>query len=76
MHLAKRFIQLKTGIRAPFDVVCTDYEDIRGARNIRPKSPQDGAVLITSWPQDDRHPLAMKDLKSLLIHRISTDTRE
>jgi len=71
MHLAKRFFQLKTGIRAPFDVVCTDYEDIRGARNIRPESPQDGAVLITSWAQEDSGPIHMRDLKDVLLNRIA-----
>ena len=49
MHLAKRFIQLKTGIHAPFDVVCTDYEDIRGARNI--------AQRVTRW-RGSHHRLA------------------
>ena len=46
VHMAKRFLQLKTGIRAPFDVISTDTSLIRGSRNIRPESDADGAVFV------------------------------
>ena len=70
VHMAKRFLQLKTGIRAPFDVISTDTSLIRGSRNIRPESDADGAVLLTSWRQDDTHTLPMSALKQVLLDRI------
>ena len=68
--MVKRFLQLKTGIRAPFDVISTDTSLIRGSRNIRPESDADGAVMLTSWRQDDTGVLPMSALKQLLLQRM------
>ena len=70
LHAARRFAQLKLGIRAPFDVISTRAERVRGARNIRPKTPHEGASLITSWIQDDATPLPMTMLRDLWISRM------
>ena len=70
LHVAKRFAQLKLGIRAPFDVISTRYEAVRGVRNIRPADPQDGATLITSWTHGFDGPVPMTDLKSLMLDRL------
>ena len=70
LHAAKRFAQLKLGIRAPFDVISVDYHRVRGARNIRPSTPQQGATLITSWQQAEHQPLSMIDLKDCLLSRL------
>jgi len=70
LHLAKRFAQLKLGIRAPFDVISTDYRLVSGARNIRPESDDDGAVLLTSWQQPTTSALPMQGLKDILLERI------
>ena len=70
LHAAKRFAQLKLGIRAPFDVISTRYDRVRGARNIRPARPEEGATLITSWSQEEQSPLAMHDLRALWLTRM------
>jgi hypothetical protein len=70
LHAARRFAQLKLGIRAPFDVISTRAERVRGARNIRPTAPYEGASLITSWRQDDATPLPMTTLRDLWISRM------
>ena len=72
LHMAKRFAQLKLGIRAPFDVISTRYDRIKGARNIRPKQSDDYATLITSWTQNTSSPLDMTSLKSLILDRMFT----
>ena len=71
-HVAKRFLQLKLGIRAPFDVIDPRPELIRGARNIRPSSPSEQATLITSWPRDQTPDglISMKSLKTLWLERM------
>ena len=71
IHMARRFAQLKLGIRAPFDVIDAKPERLRGARNILPERPEDGAVLITSWPQEEQAPLPMRGLKELLLRRLT-----
>ncbi|MEE2786092.1 MAG: alkaline phosphatase family protein [Myxococcota bacterium] len=73
LHVAKRFLQLKLGIRAPFDVISTRHEQVRGARNIRPAHPSEGAVCITSWANDWPTTLSMVDLKSQLLARMFSD---
>ena len=72
LHVAKRFLQLKTGIRAPFDVIENDPHLIRGARNIRPSSADQNATLITSWrrEQSTGEVISMRHLKHLLIDRM------
>ena len=70
LHVIKRFLQMKLGIRAPFDVISTRHEQVRGARNINPSSPNLGATLITSWSRDSQDPLAMESLKSLWLNRM------
>ena len=72
LHAAKRFAQLKLGIRAPFDVIAGEPSMVRGARAIEPKSlEEEGAVLITSWPQAEREgPVALEQLKGLLLAQL------
>ena len=86
LHVAKRFLQLKLGIRAPFDVISTRHDQVRGARNIKPQSPNDGATLITSWQRDidplkesstssmgpSLESISMTDLKTLWLDRMFT----
>lgn len=73
LHMAKRFIQLKTGIRAPFDVISTDYQLVRGSRNIRPERLEDHACLITSWSSGLDQSVPMASLKSLVLDRLIGD---
>ncbi len=70
LHAAKRFAQLKLGIRAPFDVIQADPFAVRGARNIRPKSPQESALWISSWKRDSSQAVPMQDLKGLWLDRM------
>lgn len=70
LHAAKRFAQLKLGIRAPFDVISTRADRIRGVRNIRPSDPTQGATLITSWKQKEDSPLKMSGLQQLWLERM------
>jgi predicted AlkP superfamily pyrophosphatase or phosphodiesterase len=73
LHLAKRFLQMKLGIRAPFDVISTRYDRIRGVRNIAPRRPEEGATLISSWALESDAPLPMHALKELLLKRLFED---
>jgi hypothetical protein len=70
LHAAKRFAQLKLGIRAPFDVISTRYDRVRGARNIRPQTPEEGATLITSWRQSQADSISMSELSELWLARM------
>ena len=69
LHAARRFVQMKTGIRAPFDVISTDPAQIKGTRNVRPSDPMDGAALITSWPRDAGI-VPMVSLKQMVLERM------
>lgn len=70
LHAAKRFAQMKTGIRAPFDVISTDGTRVRGSRSISPVDDAHNAVLITSWKRPGVS-VAMTDLKSLILNRMT-----
>ena len=70
LHVAKRFAQLKLGIRAPFDVIFPDPFAIRGARNIRPKTPQESAVWISSWQRNSEAAVPMENLKDLWLEQM------
>ena len=72
LHTAKRFIQLKTGIRAPFDVINTDPHCVRGSRTINPIDDDHNAVLITSWPRDPGR-IDMTQIKTLILDRMLSD---
>ena len=70
LHVAKRFAQLKLGIRAPFDVISPDPFAIRGARNIRPKTPQESAIWISSWQRKSEEAVPMQNLKNLWLEQM------
>lgn len=69
MHAAKRFAQMKTGIRAPFDVICTDPSKIKGSRNVRPQSADEQATLLTSWQRPEGS-VPMSALKQMALSRM------
>jgi hypothetical protein len=77
LHAAKRFAQLKLGIRAPFDVIAAEPSMVRGARAIVPSSLHDeGAVVLTSWPLEGGAPkestssCALRDVKALALQAL------
>jgi hypothetical protein len=70
LHAAKRFAQLKTGIRAPFDVISTDANRVKGSRSIAPADDAHNAILITSWRRD-ADPVEMTELKSIIVDRMT-----
>ena len=76
LHAAKRFAQLKLGIRAPFDVIAAEPSMVRGARAIAPSSLRDeGAVIMTSWPLDEgdsgeAEACALQDVKALALQAL------
>ena len=74
LHVAKRFAQLKLGIRAPFDVIAPDPFAIRGARNIRPKTPQESAIWISSWQRKSEEAVPMQNLKNLWLEQMRAPT--
>ncbi len=69
LHAARRFVQMKAGIRAPFDVISTDPALVKGTRNIRPNTPSDGAALITSWSRQ-QGAVPMSSLKDLILQHM------
>ena len=60
---------MKSGIRAPFDVIATDPTLIKGTRNVRPSNPMEGAALLTSWERESV-PVAMTSLKGMALQRM------
>jgi hypothetical protein len=71
VHMIKRFLQMKLGIRAPFDVISTRYERIRGSRALwSPSSDLDThpqAICISSWKQNTQDDLQMVQIKDLIL---------
>ena len=67
LHLAKRLVQKKLGLRAPFDVISTDASLVRGSHGRIPTSNEQRPVLIPSWRVDVADVLPMQDVKSLLL---------
>lgn len=70
LHLAKRILQSKLGIRAPFDVVSTDPTMVGGAHGRIPVDDSTRPVLITSWPRDDVSAMPMQEVKSVILPRL------
>jgi predicted AlkP superfamily pyrophosphatase or phosphodiesterase len=54
----------------PFDVIAANERLVGGTRSARDDDPQRGALLLTSWQQADSGPLAMEQLKDLLLARM------
>lgn len=65
-----RVLQKKLKITVPFDVCSADPNMVGGTRSARSNDPQRGAVLLTSWPLPDQRPVAMEQLKALLLARM------
>jgi predicted AlkP superfamily pyrophosphatase or phosphodiesterase len=73
LHLLKRLIEGKLGLRAPFDVIATDATLVRGSHGRIPNDDKTRAVLITSWSRASTAPTPMQNVKSLLIDRLAAD---
>jgi predicted AlkP superfamily pyrophosphatase or phosphodiesterase len=67
LHLAKRILQSKLGLRAPFDVIADDATLIRGSHGRIPICDAQRAVLITSWDCQQSGAVAMEKIKSILM---------
>lgn len=76
LHMIKRFLQMKVGIRAPFDVISTRYERIRGARALwsttQTKDSLPQAVCISSWKQSTQDDLQMVEIKDLILEYLKS----
>ena len=70
LHAARRFIQLKTGIRAPFDVIAADSQLVRGTRLVKPEKDLDYPVLWTSWQRANSN-VDMRDIKGVVLNHLS-----
>lgn len=70
LHLAKRILQAKLGIRAPFDVISTDASMVRGAHGRIPTGNATRPVLITSWKTDLPAIVPMQDIRSIVLNRV------
>ena len=75
LHLAKRILQSKLSIRAPFDVISGDANDVHGAHGRIPTSDVTRPVLITSWDQESAELLPMRDVKSILVTHMRQQSR-
>jgi predicted AlkP superfamily pyrophosphatase or phosphodiesterase len=71
LHLAKRLLQKKLGLRAPFDVISTDPTQVRGAHGRIPNSDETRPLMITSWQSEQSGLIGMQDIKSILLHRLA-----
>lgn len=69
MHLAKRILQSKLGIRAPFNVISTDATQVGGAHGRIPDSDATRPVLITSWRAERSPAMPMQNIKEILLNR-------
>jgi hypothetical protein len=70
LHLARRFAQLKAGLKVPFDIVDIDERRVRGARRIARDDPQRRAAVISSWQLPHTGPVPMENLKDLILARM------
>jgi hypothetical protein len=70
LHIAKRLLQLGLGLKVPFDVIDTNDANVSGARRIARDDPQRGAAAISSWNLERTGPVAMEDVKDLLLARM------
>lgn len=73
LHLVKRILQGKLGIRAPFDVISTDASVVGGAHGRVPHDDSTRPVLLTSWPRESRQAMPMQDVKAILVNRLSVE---
>jgi predicted AlkP superfamily pyrophosphatase or phosphodiesterase len=73
LHLLKRLLQGKLGLRAPFDVISTDATLVRGSHGRIPNDDKTRPVLITSWSRASTAVTPMQNVKSILIDRLATD---
>jgi predicted AlkP superfamily pyrophosphatase or phosphodiesterase len=67
LHLAKRILQSKLGIRAPFDVIADDASLIGGSHGRIPTTDGQRAVLITSWDSQVSGVVQMEEIKDILL---------
>jgi len=72
LHLARRVLQAKLGIRAPFDVISTDAAMVGGSHGRIPVDDKTRPMLITSWPCGAGSPMPMQDVKSILVERLAS----
>lgn len=70
LHLVKRILQGKLGLRAPFDVISGDAGLVRGAHGRIPTDDSTRPVLITTWPRRSDAVLPMQAVKDLLLERL------
>lgn len=71
LHLLKRVLQGKLGIRAPFDVISTDTTLVRGSHGRIPRDDHTRPVLITSWQRPADSLMPMQDVKAVLLNRLA-----
>ncbi len=72
LHLAKRIMQSKLGIRAPFDVISTDASMVHGSHGRMPQTDKTRPLLISSWSTELDDVTPMQDVKSILLRRLNT----
>jgi predicted AlkP superfamily pyrophosphatase or phosphodiesterase len=73
LHLLKRILQGKLGIRAPFDVISTDATMVRGSHGRIPDDDRTRPVFITSWPRAAARAMPMQNVRATILDRLSVD---
>ena len=71
LHLAKRMLQKKLGLRAPFDVIDTDTSRIGGSHGRIPQDNSTRPCFVASWPCPAPDLLPMQDVASYLLGRLA-----
>ncbi|MDB5352954.1 MAG: putative superfamily protein [Planctomycetota bacterium] len=66
-RVIRRLIRKKLGFRTLFDVIPLDASIVRGSHGLQSSSDQDRPVLIGDGPPPSSGPIAMTDVKCLLL---------
>ncbi len=70
-QIAKRLLQSKLRIRAPFDVISSDATMVGGSHGRIPVSDRTRPVLMTSWARASDPATPMQDVKAILLQRLN-----
>ena len=71
LHLAKRMLQKQVGIRTKFDVISTNWANVRGSHGRIPTTDATRATLLTDWPLAASGVIDMHDVKPILLEKLT-----
>ncbi|MCB9950911.1 MAG: alkaline phosphatase family protein [Planctomycetaceae bacterium] len=73
LHVIKRVVQMKLGIRVPFDVISLDATKIKGSHGRLPDCDKNRPVLLTTWDFEGDEHVPMTEVKGIVLKRMFHD---